>query len=123
MKVYSGIDVIEVERVKDNIEKFGDRFLNKIYTQKEIEYCESKGVQKYQSYAGKFAAKEAAFKAISNLLNNKYDIEWKDIEINNDENGRPFVCIYKDLQCNIQIDVSVSHIEAVAVANVSILID
>lgn len=123
MKVYSGIDVIEVERVKENIEKFGDRFLNKIYTQKEIDYCESKGVQKYQSYAGKFAAKEAVFKAISNLLNNKYDIEWKDIEINNDESGRPFVCIYKDLQCNIQIDVSVSHIESVAVANVSILID
>lgn len=123
MKVYSGIDVIEVERIKENIEKYEGRFLNKIYTKKEIEYCESKGVQKYQSYAGKFAAKEAAFKAISNLLNNKYDIEWKDIEINNDKNGRPFVCLYTDLKNNIQIDVSISHIETVAVANVLIIIN
>lgn len=121
MKVYSGIDVIEVERIKENIEKYESRFLNKIYTEKEIEYCESKGVQKYQSYAGKFAAKEATFKAISNLLNNKYDIEWKDIEIINDENGRPFICLSTDLKNIIQIDVSVSHIETVAVANVLIL--
>ena len=54
-----GTDIIEVNRIKDAIEKIQNNFKNRVYTQKEIEYCESKNVQKYQSYSGRFAAKEA----------------------------------------------------------------
>ena len=67
MIVKTGIDIIEVSRIEDSISKFGNSFLNRVFTEKEIEYCESKKVQKFQSYAGRFAAKEAIFKAISEI--------------------------------------------------------
>ena len=61
-----GTDIIEVARIEKLIKEKGDKFLNKIYTQREIDYCESKGPNKYQHYAGRFAAKEAITKAIGN---------------------------------------------------------
>ena len=64
MKVKCGIDIIEISRIKESIESLGQRFLNKIYTDKEIEYCESKGRVKYEHYAARFAVKEAAFKRL-----------------------------------------------------------
>lgn len=127
MIIKTGIDVIEVSRIKENIIKFGDVFLNRIYTKKEIDYCESKKVQKYQSYAGRFAAKEAIFKAISECLDSKFDIEWKDIEILNDVNGRPFVNFYGNiankLEEKYEIDVSISHIGEIAIANTVIKLE
>ena len=89
MRVKCGVDIIEINRIQESIEKLGDTFLNKVYTQKEIEYCESKGKNKYQHYAARFAVKEAAFKAVSESVEDKFAISWKDIEITNDEQGRP----------------------------------
>lgn len=127
MIIKTGIDVIEVSRIKENIIKFGDVFLNRIYTKKEIDYCESKKVQKYQSYAGRFAAKEAIFKAVSECLDSKFDIEWKDIEILNDVNGRPFVNFYGNIANKLkekyEIDVSISHIGEIAIANTVIKLE
>ena len=118
MKIKTGIDIIEIERVKQSIEETEGKFCERVYTAKEIEYCESKKVQKYQHYAARFAAKEAVFKAISQVLKSKYDIEWKDIEILNDENDRPYVNILKK-DINIKdIDISISHCKTYAVANV-----
>ena len=74
MKVTCGTDIIEVDRIKQSIENLGDKFLNKIYTKKEIEYCRSKNVMEYQHFAARFAAKEAIFKAISEFLENKNEI-------------------------------------------------
>lgn len=123
MIIKTGIDVIEVSRIEENISKFGDSFLNRIYTKNEIEYCESKNVQKYQSYAGRFAAKEAFFKAISDFLDNKFEIKWTDIEVLNDENGRPFVIYHgKDIG-NLTIDLSISHISTMAVASVVVKLE
>ena len=120
MKIKTGIDIIEIERVKQSIEETQGKFCERVFTKNEIEYCESKKVQKYQHYAARFAAKEAVFKAISQLLENKFDIEWKDIEILNDENGRPYVNILKD-NINFQdIDITISHCKTYAVANVVI---
>lgn len=122
MNLKTGIDIIEVSRVQENIEKFGDRFLNRIFTEEEIKYCESKNLQKFQSYAGRFAAKEATFKAISGILDNKYEIKWKDIEILNDENGRPFIKwngnMKNLLKKGTEIDISISHVQETAVASV-----
>lgn len=122
MKIKCGTDIIEIERIKKDIEKQGQKFLNRIYTKKEIEYCESKGVQKYQSYAARFAGKEAVFKAISESLESKYSISWTDIEITNDQNGRPTVAIYNinNLKIN-SIDISLSHCKDYTIATVTII--
>lgn len=118
MKIRTGVDIIEIERVKKSIEETGGKFCEKVYTKREIEYCESKKTQKYQHYAARFSAKEAIFKAISLDLKNKYDIDWKDIEILNDESGRPYVNILKqDIEIN-SVDISISHCKEYAVASV-----
>lgn len=122
MKIKCGTDIIEIERVQKSIEDLGDKFLNKVYTEKEIEYCESKGKQKYQHYAARFAVKEAAFKAISESLEDKYSICWKDFETINDEMGRPNITILGINTKNIaNIDVSISHCKQYATANVVVL--
>ena len=86
MIIKTGVDIIEVKRIEESIKKFDIVFLNKIFTENEIEYCESKKTQKYQSYAARFAGKEAVLKAISDFLQNKFNVEWKDIEIINNQN-------------------------------------
>ena len=58
MKISCGTDIIEIDRIKSSIENIGDKFLTTIYTENEIEYCESRKSQKYQHYAARFAAKE-----------------------------------------------------------------
>ena len=123
MKVTCGTDIIEIERVKNSIDKLGMKFLNRVFTKKEIEYCESKKSQKYQHYAARFAAKEAAFKAISWKLDDKYQICWKDFEILNNEQGRPTLSLLGiDLKDIEYIDLSMSHCKQYAVANVTILV-
>ncbi len=122
MKISCGTDIIEIERIKDSIEETNNKFLNRVYTEKEIEYCESKKIQKYQHYAARFAAKEAVFKAISIKLEDKYSICWKDIEIINDSQGRPNVILQGNIQKNIeQIDISLSHCKEYATANVVVI--
>lgn len=123
MKIKCGVDIIEINRIKDSIEKLGDTFLKKVYTKKEIEYCESKGITKYEHYAARFAVKEAAFKAVSEEVKDKYEISWKDVETTNDENGRPKVEILFLKNKKIEnVDVSISHCKDYAVANVTVLL-
>ncbi len=98
------------------IEDLGDKFLDRVYTKKEIEYCENSKEMKYQHYAARFAAKEAIFKAISDLINNKFSISWKDIEILNDNKGRPYANISISSINKIEIDISLSHIKEYAIA-------
>lgn len=122
MKVTCGTDIIEIERIKKSIETIGEPFLNRIFTKHEIDYCESKKAQKYQHYAARFAAKEAAFKAMSWKLENKYEISWKDIEVENDEQGRPKLKINGiNLEDVEDFDLSLSHCKEYAVANVTML--
>ncbi len=125
MNIKTGIDIIEVNRIQDSIEKLGDRFLKRVYTEQEISYCESRKTQKFQSYSARFAAKEAVFKAISSLIDNKYDVKWKEIEIVNDETGRPFVKLNGSLEellrNKVEIDISLSHIKETAIANAIVI--
>ena len=122
MKVSCGTDIVEIERIKESIEKLGDKFLNKIYTQEEIKYCESKNNQKYQHYAARFAVKEATFKAISSELENKYFLDWTDYEVINNKEGKPNIKIKGIALENIEnIDVSISHCKKYATANVVVL--
>ena len=126
MKVTTGVDIIEVNRIKKAIEDLGDSFLNRIYTEKEIQYCEDSKAMKYQHYAARFAAKEAVFKAISEFINGREDALWKNIEVLNNECGKPYINVDK-LRENISktvdnfslesIDVSLSHIGELAMAS------
>lgn len=100
-----GIDIIEIDRIKNSIENYGESFLNKIYTAKEQDYCNKYGENKYEHYAARFAAKEAVYKAMSNIK----ELSWKDIEITNQENGRPVVTLYQDIDNLDNIDISLSH--------------
>ena len=124
MKVYCGTDIIEIERIKENIEneKTGEAFKKRVFTKNEIEYCESKKNQKYQHYAARFAAKEATFKALSEQLDNKFSISWNNIEILNNEQGRPYIKLigiaFNDIK---DMDLSLSHCKEYAVANVTVL--
>ena len=119
MNIRIGTDIIEISRIKKSIEDTDNKFIERVYTNKEIEYCESKKSQKYQHYAVRFAGKEAVFKAISSTLKNKFKIDWKDIEILNDSSGRPYVNILKSkISEKINIDISLSHCKEYAVANV-----
>lgn len=126
-----GTDIIEIERIKKAIEvnekDETNIFLEKIYTKKEIEYCEGKGKMKYQHYAARFAAKEAVFKAVSGLLKNKYEFSWKNAEVVNDDNGRPKI-FFKNISIELQekikeVDISLSHSKENAIAMVVIQFD
>lgn len=122
MKIKCGTDIIEISRIKESIETLGEKFLKKIYTEKEIEYCEKKGKSKYEHYAARFAVKEAAFKAVSEEVEDKYQISWKDVETVNDENGRPKTEILFLKNKKVEnVDVSISHCRGYAVANVVVL--
>lgn len=124
MKILCGTDIIEISRIQKSIEKSGERFLNLIYTPAEIEYCESKHQAKYVHYAGRFAAKEAIYKALSSLLPDRFGISWKDAQVINDENGNPHVEFMEfELKQIKNIDISISHCREYAVATAIITIE
>ena len=77
MKIQTGIDIIEVNRIQEAIENGKEKFLNRIFTEGEIAYCEARSHVKYQHYAARFAAKEAVYKAITD----RSDALWKNIEV------------------------------------------
>ena len=110
MNLRTGIDVIEVKRIEESINKYGKKFLNRVFTEREIQYCESKKTQKFQSYA------------LSECIDNKFDIQWKDIEVLNGKNGRPYVVLqgkFSEIKSNIiDIDISISHIADTAIASI-----
>jgi holo-[acyl-carrier protein] synthase len=85
-----GIDIAEVDRVKAAIERHGEAFLRRLYTQREREYCE-KFKNKYERYAGRFAAKEAAMKALGTGWSR--GVRWVDVEVVRQSGGRPTVTL------------------------------
>ncbi|HEX9975428.1 MAG TPA: holo-ACP synthase, partial [bacterium] len=115
-----GIDIIEVARIQKQIDTESNSFVKKIFTEKEIEYCETKIKNKAQNYAVRFAAKEAFFKALGTGWRDGF--LWKDVEIDNDELGKPNILLSGKSKLFIQknnilkIHVSLSHIKEIAVA-------
>ena len=134
MKITTGIDIIEVERIKKAIDE-GVFFLlicGSYYTEKEIKYCNKFKMAKYEHFAARFAVKEAVFKAISEFISGREDALWRNIEIENIDGGKPVINVER-LQENLKktvnkfelkdIDVSISHIEDYAVASVVALFE
>ena len=86
MIVGTGVDLAEVPRIKQSIERFGDKFIRRIYTPREIAYVERKA-NKFERYAARFAAKEAGMKAIGTGW--KRGVTWQDFEVSNLPSGKP----------------------------------
>ena len=124
MKISCGTDIIEIDRIRESIEKLGQNFLDKLYTENEIEYCENKGRMKFQHYAGRFAAKEAIFKAISGIIEDEMSLDFTDAEIINNEKRKPTVKFLKNiekLENIIDLDISISHCKNYAVSTVVVM--
>lgn len=107
----SGIDIIEVERIEKAIKRWGNSFLTHVFHKEEIQYAKR---HKYppQHFAARFAAKEAVLKAFGDNAH----INWKDIKILNDKNGKP-ICIFNDKKFKKRILISISHTKNYAVAS------
>src|SRR5438445_13615119 len=86
MIVGTGIDIAEVPRIREAIERHGQRFLNRIFTEGEIQYCESKA-NRVERFAARFAAKEAGMKALGTGWN--HGVRWRDLEVRRQPGGRP----------------------------------
>lgn len=114
MKVI-GVDIVEIQRVQHSITRFGPRFLNRIYTERELAYCNGR----VSSLAARWAAKEAAAKALGTGIG---AVRWQEIEVINDGNCRPTLVLHgvaADLAAQLGLDgfaVSLSHARDYAVA-------
>jgi len=84
--VGSGVDLAEVDRIRHSIERYGERFLKRVYTAGELAYVERKA-NKYERYAARFAAKEAGMKAIGTGW--RRGVRWQDFEVANLPSGKP----------------------------------
>jgi holo-[acyl-carrier protein] synthase len=117
----TGIDITEVPRVAESISRFGDRFLQRIYTEEEIRYCESKA-NRVERYAARFAAKEAAMKALGTGWSR--GIRWRDIEVYRQPGSRPTIRFHgKASEFAVRMGVknvalSLSHTTEQAIASV-----
>lgn len=119
-----GTDIVEIGRIKDAVEKWDDRFLKKIYTDKEIAYCYTKK-DPFPNLAARFAAKEAFIKALANdsyesgVLHSK-TLNFKAIEILNHPNGKPYI-VSPDAALkgeSLLVHVTLSHERSHAIATV-----
>jgi holo-[acyl-carrier protein] synthase len=86
MIVGTGVDITEVARIKAAVERFADRFLKRVFTPEEVRYCMSKA-NAGERLAARFAAKEAAMKAIGTGL--RHGVTWQDVEVVRQPGGRP----------------------------------
>src|SRR5690242_21561466 len=91
MIVGSGIDIAEVPRIAEAIERHGQRFLHRVFTEGEIAYCDSKA-NRVERYAARFAAKEAGMKALGTGWN--LGVRWRDIEVSRQPGGRPTISFH-----------------------------
>jgi holo-[acyl-carrier protein] synthase len=107
----NGVDIIEVRRIKNAIDKYGRGFLERIFTDKELQNAEGHN-NRYQHLAGRFAAKEAVFKALG-----KPGLNFQDVQILNDSQGKPYCSLTNTYKDKIKVYISISHIKNYAVAS------
>ena len=122
MKIFTGVDLIEISRIASSIEKYQTRFLNRIFTQNEQNLCENNTA----SLAARFAAKEAVSKALQTGIGT---IQWTDIEILKEPSGAPRLLLHNEAQKKAdQLDIiiwsiSLSHTKSHAVAMATAITD
>ena len=121
MIVGSGVDLAEVGRIRRSIERFGERFLDRVFTPAERAYVERKK-NRFERYAARFAAKEAAMKAIGTGWTN--GVRWRDFEVANLPSGKPTLRLSGAAAARAEklgvksVSLSLSHTESLAIAEV-----
>ncbi|MBQ8165230.1 MAG: holo-ACP synthase [Clostridia bacterium] len=124
MVIHTGIDIVEVARIKNSIANSGTHFIEKVYTKSEAAYCVS-AVNSFERFAARFAAKEAFVKAIGKGFSEGIMLNM--IEVAKDEIGKPYLLLHGKALAAAEkleiesIDLSLSHIKDTAVATVVIL--
>lgn len=117
----TGVDLAEVGRIQASIERYGERFTQRVFTEREIAYAERKA-NKYERYAARFAAKEAGMKALGTGWSG--GIRWKDLEVANLPSGRPTLALHgvaREVAARLgvrAIHLSLTHTAAQALASV-----
>lgn len=113
----TGVDIIEIERIRQSVKRWGERFLDRIYTKQELHYCKGR----IPNLAGRFAAKEAAMKALGTGI---VGVGWKEVEIVKLKGEGPFLKLHgralnkAQSLCLQQLAVSISHSKHYAIATV-----
>ncbi len=113
---YHGLDIVEITRIKKALERWGRRFLERVYTEAEIELCQNRAPE----LASRFAAKEAVAKAIRDNTG----IVWREIEVLREQNGAPVVHLHGRAKTKAEalgikgLVVSLSHSRDLAIASV-----
>lgn len=121
MIVGTGIDIAEVPRIAESIKRFGERFLGRVFTDEEQRYCNSKA-NRLERYAARFAAKEAAMKALGTGWN--HGVRWRDVEVVRRPGGRPTIQFHgkaAELAAKLKTRnaaLSISHTPEYAIAHV-----
>jgi len=111
MIIGTGVDITEVRRLRQAVEKWGEDFLNRVFTEEELENAKTRG-SLYQHLAGRIAAKEAVFKALGDK-----GLNWKDVQILNYKEGKPYCVILNGRSRKIDVQISISHVKTYAVAS------
>jgi len=110
-----GVDVVEISRIGEIVERWGEHFLGKVFTDREIAYARSRK-NALQHFAARFAVKEAVAKAVATGWRSGF--RWKDVEVENDPSGKPSVKLggkLKSLLDGANVQVSISHSDKVVV--------
>jgi holo-[acyl-carrier protein] synthase len=107
----TGVDITEVGRLRRAVERWGESFLNRIFTPDELRVASTRSTM-FQHLAGRFAAKEAVFKALGDKT-----LSFKDMEIMNDAQGKPVCRILNGKGKKLTVLISISHVKNYAVAN------
>lgn len=121
MIVGTGIDICEVPRIRAAFERFGDRFLRRVFTDAEIRYADRKA-NRFERYAARFAAKEAGMKAIGTGW--RRGVRWRDFEVANLPSGKPTLLFhgkareFADALAVTNVALSITHTKLQAMASV-----
>jgi holo-[acyl-carrier protein] synthase len=121
----TGIDIVETARIESSLEKFGDRFVERIFTPDEIAFCRSMKCPA-RHFAARFAVKEAVSKAFGTGIG--AEMEWRDIEVRRKENGAPFcflhggAAVLAKKRGVTEVLISLSHTDNYAAANAIVLV-
>ncbi|MFH1390097.1 MAG: holo-ACP synthase [Candidatus Margulisiibacteriota bacterium] len=115
-----GIDIIEIGRIRAAVDNYGEKFLRRVFSTSEIKYCTRQKVYRVPELAVRFAAKEAYSKAIGTGIKGfgrpNRGVGWLDIEVGNNQDGKPHILFKGKLLANVQV--SLSHSRDYAVASV-----
>ena len=120
MNFSTGIDIVEVFRIRDSIRRYGKSFLEKVFTEKEIDYAKSRRISN-QHLAARFAAKEAVVKAFGEART--FPVNWNEIEVVNDSEGKPAIRFHGDVKRLMkkkrigEVIISMSHSKHYAIAH------